>query len=95
MIDFRFFPVFNIADIAVCVGAGFLILYTLFFSEDDASKRLRAVRENRRENKTSEKGPPGSGGRSAWIKIQKYTFVIDEETQSTALDCSAFFAAWE
>lgn len=39
MIDFRFFPVFNIADIAVCVGAGFLILYTLIFSEDDAAKK--------------------------------------------------------
>ena len=42
MIDFRFFPVFNIADIAVCVGAGFLILYTLFFSEDDASKKTKS-----------------------------------------------------
>lgn len=31
MFDFRVFPVFNIADIAVCVGAGFLMLYTLFF----------------------------------------------------------------
>lgn len=39
MIDFWFFPVFNIADIAVCVGAGFLILYTLIFSEDDAAKK--------------------------------------------------------
>ncbi|MBR5517047.1 MAG: signal peptidase II [Firmicutes bacterium] len=34
MIDFRFWPVFNIADIAVCVGAGFLILYTLLFYEE-------------------------------------------------------------
>lgn len=39
MIDFRFFPVFNIADIAVCVGAGFLILYTIIFSEDDAARK--------------------------------------------------------
>jgi len=29
--DFRVFPVFNVADIGVCVGAGFLILYTLVF----------------------------------------------------------------
>ncbi len=33
MFDFRFWPVFNIADIAVCVGAGFLILYTFKFSD--------------------------------------------------------------
>ena len=32
MFDFRFFPVFNIADIAVCVGAGFMILYTFVYS---------------------------------------------------------------
>lgn len=29
--DFRFFPVFNIADIAICVGCFFLVLYTFFF----------------------------------------------------------------
>ena len=34
MLDFRFWPVFNVADIAVCVGAGFLILYTLLFYEE-------------------------------------------------------------
>ena len=33
MFDFRFWPVFNVADIAVCVGAGLLVLYTLFFSD--------------------------------------------------------------
>ena len=31
MFDFHFWPVFNIADISVCVGAGFLVLYTLVF----------------------------------------------------------------
>ena len=35
MFDFGFFPVFNVADIAVCVGAGFLILYTFWFSEKE------------------------------------------------------------
>ncbi len=36
MFDFRIWPVFNIADIAVCVGAGFLILYTLaFYGKND------------------------------------------------------------
>lgn len=34
MLDFRFWPVFNVADIAVCVGAGFLILYTLLFYDE-------------------------------------------------------------
>lgn len=33
MFDFRFWPVFNVADIAVCVGAGLLIFYTLIFSD--------------------------------------------------------------
>ena len=31
MLDFRFWPVFNVADVAVCIGAGFLVIYTLFF----------------------------------------------------------------
>lgn len=32
MLDFKIWsPVFNVADIGVCVGAGFLILYTLVF----------------------------------------------------------------
>ena len=31
MFDFRIWPVFNVADIAVCVGAGLLILYTVFY----------------------------------------------------------------
>ena len=34
MFDFRIWPVFNIADIAVCVGAGLLILYTFAFYEE-------------------------------------------------------------
>ncbi len=38
MFDFRFWPVFNVADIAVCVGAGFLILYTFMFSDKEETK---------------------------------------------------------
>ena len=35
MISFSIFPpIFNIADIAVCVGAGFLVLNVLFFDKE-------------------------------------------------------------
>ena len=29
-LDFRVFPIFNLADICVCTGCGLLILYVLF-----------------------------------------------------------------
>ncbi|MCQ2555217.1 MAG: signal peptidase II [Clostridia bacterium] len=35
MIDFHFFPVFNVADICVTCGCGFLILYVLFFDKTE------------------------------------------------------------
>lgn len=35
MFDFRFFPVFNIADISVCVGAGLLVLYTFVYASPE------------------------------------------------------------
>lgn len=35
-LDFRVFPIFNIADIFVCAGCGLMILYILFF---DGKKR--------------------------------------------------------
>lgn len=35
MFDIHFFPVFNIADIAICTGCGFLILYMFFFDKPD------------------------------------------------------------
>ena len=31
MFDFGFFPVFNVADISVCVGCGLLMLYMIIF----------------------------------------------------------------
>ena len=33
MFDFRVWPVFNIADIAVCTGCGLLLLYVIFFDK--------------------------------------------------------------
>ena len=33
MFDMHFWPVFNIADIAICVGCGFLILYMFVFDK--------------------------------------------------------------
>lgn len=32
MIDFRVFPVFNVADICVCVGCGLLVLYMIIYN---------------------------------------------------------------
>ena len=40
MLSFSIFPpVFNIADIAVCLGCGILIVYVLFFMKDDKPKK--------------------------------------------------------
>jgi len=38
-LDFRVFPIFNLADIAVCVGCGLLILYVLFFDGKQKDER--------------------------------------------------------
>ncbi len=35
MFDMHFFPVFNVADIAICVGCGFLVLYMFVFDKPD------------------------------------------------------------
>ena len=40
MLSFSIFPpVFNIADIAVCIGCGILIIYVLFFMKDDRPEK--------------------------------------------------------
>lgn len=40
MLSFSIFPpVFNIADIAVCIGCGILIVYVLFFMKDDKPEK--------------------------------------------------------
>lgn len=36
-LDFRFWPIFNVADISVCVGCGLLVLY-MFFIEPKRNK---------------------------------------------------------
>lgn len=38
-LDFRVFPIFNAADICVCVGCGLLILYILFIDGKQDGKR--------------------------------------------------------
>ncbi len=42
LFDFRVFPVFNVADISICVGCGLLLLYVLFF---DKKKLVEAESE--------------------------------------------------
>ena len=40
MLSFSIFPpVFNIADISVCLGCGILIVYVLFFMKDDKPEK--------------------------------------------------------
>ncbi len=38
-LDFRVFPIFNLADICVCVGCGLLILYVLLIDGKQDGKR--------------------------------------------------------
>ena len=38
MFDFGWFPVFNVADICVCVGCGLMLLYALKSLKDDGNK---------------------------------------------------------
>jgi len=35
MFDFGWFPVFNVADICICVGCGLMLLYALKSVKDD------------------------------------------------------------
>ena len=39
--DFRIFPVFNVADICVCVGCGLLILYMIVYSNREGKDNGR------------------------------------------------------
>ena len=38
-LDFRVFPIFNLADICVCVGCGLLVLYVIFFDGKQNDER--------------------------------------------------------
>lgn len=37
MFDFRIFPVFNVADIFVCIGCGLLVLYMVIYNNRNAT----------------------------------------------------------
>ncbi len=39
MFDFQFWPVFNIADIGVCVGCGFMILYIFMSGRENGKEK--------------------------------------------------------
>ena len=39
--DFRIWPIFNIADIAVCIGCALLIVYVLFIDRKEGKKALK------------------------------------------------------
>ena len=42
MFDFHFWPVFNVADIAICTGCGILVIYILkYYSESKAADENR------------------------------------------------------
>ena len=42
MFDFRIWPIFNVADIAVCVGFACLLIYILFSSEEKDGRASRS-----------------------------------------------------
>lgn len=42
MFDCRIWPIFNVADIAVCVGFVLLVLYLLFSSEDNSAEHAHS-----------------------------------------------------
>lgn len=45
-LDFRVFPIFNIADIFVCLGCGLLLLYVIVVDRKDSEKEQHAKRDN-------------------------------------------------
>lgn len=42
--DFRIWPIFNVADIAVCCGCGLLIFYVLFWEKKAAAREQKEDR---------------------------------------------------
>lgn len=61
MFDFGFFPVFNVADICVCVGCGLLLIYLILFGDKKQPEKVSAqpapqepARKARKEPKEKE-----------------------------------------
>ncbi len=46
---FKQFPVFNVADIAVCIGAGLLVLYFIIDTLQESIKKRKKLQENENE----------------------------------------------
>lgn len=45
-LDFRVFPIFNVADIFVCLGCGLLVIYLLFLDGKASEKNKNDKRNN-------------------------------------------------
>lgn len=77
MFDFGFFPVFNVADICVCVGCGLLLLYMILFNEKGgtapAAKQpvkaeIKPEKKEKKEKKEPEKKATAQGRKPKRLK---------------------------
>ncbi|MDO4176088.1 MAG: signal peptidase II [Bacillota bacterium] len=68
MFDFGFFPVFNVADICVCVGCGLLLLYLILFGDKGDKGEKKEVksappRKEKAEPVKEKKNAPAKQGK--------------------------------
>ena len=54
LFDFRVFPVFNIADIFICVGCGLMVLDVLFFERKNSSNERNAAEDRNNDKRRNE-----------------------------------------